>query len=79
MGRGGTQKKESGRILWPIHQNPEQCEQVGPALYFIDDDQKFASTPIVGQAFFANCLRIFRSAAPLPSEWDPKRKGSGIF
>ena len=39
MGRGGTQKKEPGRVLWPIHQNPEQCEQVGTALDFIDNDQ----------------------------------------
>ena len=39
MGRGGTQNKEPGRVMWPIHQNPEQFEQVGPALDFVDNDQ----------------------------------------
>jgi hypothetical protein len=47
MGRGGTQKKEPGRVLGTVYQNPEQFEEVGPALDFIDDHQprEFLQSP----------------------------------
>jgi len=61
MGGSGAQEKKPGRVLRPIYQNPQQCEQVGSSLNFVDDHQsgKFLQRPH-GSGQTADVNRVFK-------------------